>query len=228
MIELVVFDLAGTTVDDNINGLPLVTVAMTDAFTKHGYDISPSQIDEVRGMEKKEAIAHILSKVTTESSTTLVEKIFKDFRVALEHNLNLINNEIKGTTQVFHFLSKRGVKIALGSGFPQAVVENIVKCLNWSDMVDFVSSAEKIGKGRPDPALILSAMEKFSILDARKVIKVGDTKIDVEEGKNAGCWTVAVLTGTQKLEFLKEAHPDFIVNSVQDLPRVISQIEDSH
>ena len=109
----------------------------------------------------------------------------------------------------------------LAGGFPHSVVEAIVSTLNWTKLVDYLSSAEKAGHGRPHPAMILSAMKFFGISDPRSVVKVGDTKIDVQEGKNAGCWTVSVLTGTQTREFIEESNPDFMINSIADLPDIL-------
>lgn len=228
VVKLVVFDLAGTTVDDYINGLPLVTVAMQESFAKHGIAVTPSQVDGVRGMDKKEAIFKLLQhyyEQVEEVNNGKIDQIFGDFKVSLNRHLESVNKEIPGTTEIFQKLRDRGIKIGLGSGFPQDVVRKIVKNLNWSDLADFVSSAEKEGSGRPNPSLIKSAMAAFEITDAKHVVKIGDTKMDVLEGRNAGCWTVAVRTGTQGEGTLKEASPDFIVNSVIDLPSVISEIE---
>ena len=140
----------------------------------------------------------------------------------MQKHLSSIKNEIPGTSDVFVKLKTSEVKIAVGSGFPHSVVESIVSTLQWENLVDYLCSAEKAGHGRPHPAMIHAAMKFFDITDPRTVVKVGDTKADVEEGKNAGCWTVAVLTGTQSLECIKESCPDFIINSVADLPDLLS------
>lgn len=223
-IKLLVFDLAGTTVDDSVEGVPLVAVAMKETFEKHGYDIDAEIVNKYRGMEKREAIQCILNDLHKQSNTTPnndVEVIFKDFKYFLNKHLSSIRNEIPGTTDVFRKLKSAGMKIAVGSGFPHSVVEVIVSTLNWTELVDYLSSAEKAGHGRPHPAMILSAMKFFGISDPRSVVKVGDTRIDVQEGKNAGCWTVSVLTGTQSREFIKESNPDFIINSIADLPDIL-------
>ena len=224
-INLVMFDLAGTTVDDNVDGVPLVTVAMKDAFKKHGYDIHPETVNKYRGLEKKDAIRYIILDEVNgihTSSAIDVEVVFKDFKYFLTKHLSLIKNEIPGTSDVFCKLKSAGVKIAVGSGFPNNVVESIVSTLQWKELVDCICSAEKVGHGRPHPAMIHSAMECLNISDPRRIVKVGDTRADVEEGKNAGCWTVAVLTGTQTVEYIKESNPDFIIDSVKDFPDLLS------
>lgn len=223
-IKLLVFDLAGTTVDDSVEGVPLVAVAMKETFEKHGYNIDAEIVNKYRGMEKREAIQCILNDLHKQSNTSPnidVEVIFKDFKYFLNKHLSSIRNEIPGTTDVFRKLKSAGLKIAVGSGFPHSVVEEIVSTLHWTELVDYLSSAEKAGNGRPHPAMILSAMKFFDITDPRSVVKVGDTKIDVLEGKNAECWTVSVLTGTQSGEFIKESNPDFIINSIADLPDLL-------
>ena len=223
-IKLLVFDLAGTTVDDSIDGVPLVAVAMREAFSKHGYDIGVEVVNKYRGMEKRDALQCILNELHKQTNTSPnddVEVIFKDFKYFLKKHLSLIKNEIPGTTEVFRKLKSGGMKIVVGSGFPHSVVEAIASSLGWTELVDYLSSAEKAGHGRPHPAMILSAMKFFDISDPRAVVKIGDTKIDVEEGKSAGCWTVSVLTGTQTREYIKESNPDFIINSVADLPDLL-------
>jgi phosphoglycolate phosphatase-like HAD superfamily hydrolase len=42
----------------------------------------------------------------------------------------------------------------------------------------------------------------------------------MEEGKNAGTWTAAVLSGTQTKYILKDAGPDFVLRSVVDVPTI--------
>jgi phosphoglycolate phosphatase-like HAD superfamily hydrolase len=41
--------------------------------------------------------------------------------------------------------------------------------------------------------------------------------VDVEEGRNAGAWTAAVLTGSQSEEVLRMARPDFLLPSIREV-----------
>merc|ERR1712032_224696 len=109
-----------------------------------------------------------------------------------------MNTEIIGTSAAFAELRRRDVKICVGSGFPQHVVDAIVKNMGW--VVDGAFSSEALGKGRPDPIMVKVAVQHCGITDPQAVVKVGDTVVDVEEGRNAGVLTVAVLTGTQSHE----------------------------
>jgi phosphonatase-like hydrolase len=227
-IELVVFDLAGTTVDDTIDGLPLITVAMKETFASRGIEISPEQVNRYRGMDKKLAVASLLresQEIQSNNYGTLLDDMFSDFKIALNSHLININKEIPGTTETFHWLKSRGIKISVGSGFPHDVVLALVEKLGWRNLVQYVSSAEQEGHSRPHPSLIHSAMEHCSVTDNRNVWKVGDTVMDIEEARNAGCWSVAVLTGTQTEATLNQSNPDHIIDSVADLPKLLEQLE---
>ncbi len=65
-------------------------------------------------------------------------------------------------------------------------------------------------------------MQDLKISYPENVAKVGDTKVDIEEGKNAGCGiVVAVTTGAYTREQLAKYHPDHIIDSLELLPSLI-------
>merc|ERR1712066_505377 len=117
-------------------------------------------------------------------------------------------------------MGARDIKVCVGSGFPDHVVRAIVRNMGWS--VDGAFSSEALGAGRPDPVMVNAAMSHCGVTDPRRVVKVGDTVVDIEEGRNAGVHTVAVLTGTQSREKLEAAGPDCIIQSVADLPKIFN------
>ena len=69
--------------------------------------------------------------------------------------------------------------------------------------------------------MVYAAMEATGVKDPRSVVKVGDTVVDVEEGRAAGCLTVSVLSGTQGREALERANPDLLLPSVTELPAAL-------
>ena len=55
-------------------------------------------------------------------------------------------------------------------------------------------------------------------MSAKNIAKIGDTKIDMKEGKNAGCGlTIGVLTGYENKENLIDSGADIVVNTITDL-----------
>ena len=226
-IQLAMFDMAGTTVNDKVDGHPLMVISMMRAFAKHEIELSPDVINKHRGKQKSEAIRALLREVAELSpvdTERVVDGVYHDFLHELESNLASIS-EIDGTTGLFRDLKSKDIYVGVGSGFPMQVVQAIVSQLGWLDkrLLDYVGSADQIGVGRPNPKMILDAMERLNITDGSKVVKIGDTVVDVQEGKNAGAWTVAVLTGSQTETQLMAAGPDYILSSIRELTTLIPQ-----
>lgn len=219
------FDMAGTTVDDRLTGSSMVVDAFINAFANSGIDINPELVNRYRGKQKSQAVRDILNMSVlgnTSVDQELAGEIYARFILNLKNNVNNMK-EIDGTTEVFRFLKGKGIKVGVGSGFPEELVDTIVSNLGWreSNLVDYVKSAESIGAGRPNPKMIYDMMECFGVTNPHEVVKVGDTVVDIQEGKNAGAWTVAVLTGSQSEEQLKSVNPDYIIKSVKDIPSLL-------
>jgi len=65
-------------------------------------------------------------------------------------------------------------------------------------------------------------MQRAGIDDAKKVVKIGDTEVDVNEGKNAGClFSIAVTTGAFTKEQLAAYSPDFIIDDLKELLNIL-------
>jgi len=221
-IQLVLFDLAGTTVDDRIDGVPLVVSAMAETFAEAGYKIVSEDVVQHRGKIKTEMVRCLLAGKMQAGDKAFEEeadRIHKFFLKRILENAEKLN-EIEGTTDTFRFLKSRGIRIGVGSGFPAQIVERVISRMGWMEQgfLDYAGGGDAVGAGRPDPGMIQHAMQLLGIPDPRRVLKVGDTAADVEEGANAGAWTAAVLTGSQPEEMLRAAGPDFILESIAVLP----------
>lgn len=51
---------------------------------------------------------------------------------------------------------------------------------------------------------------------------IGDTEADVMAGKRVGLQTAAVLSGIRDEAHLRQAEPDFLLNDIRDLPKVLN------
>jgi phosphoglycolate phosphatase-like HAD superfamily hydrolase len=66
--------------------------------------------------------------------------------------------------------------------------------------------------------MINALMKRFNIEDSTEVIKVGDTEVDVLEGRNAKCGKViSVTTGAYTRTQLEQYAPDHIIDSLEHL-----------
>jgi len=215
-IELAVFDMAGTTVnEDNV-----VYKTVRAALAKSGVDVSLDTVLEFgAGKEKFKAIADILE----ETKTTGVDPnaVFEDFKGMLEEAYaNLDVTTYDGVEELFKLLKSKDVKVVLNTGYDHKTAKSLLNKLGWvpGEQIDALITADDVVTGRPSSEMIDKAMEMFGITESANVLKAGDSVIDIEEGKNANCgWTVGVLTGAQTHEQLATAEPSMILDSLSDL-----------
>lgn len=210
-LKLVVFDMAGTTVDDVVDGVPLVLKSYDDAFRRHGVAVPMDVLNEQRGRDKWTVIRELGGEAA--------EEIYASFKGALLGNAGRLG-EIRGTMGVFRFLRAHGIRVALNTGFPRDVAEKILGQLGWEreGLIDAWTCSEDVGRSRPDPAMIRALMVRLGVEDPSEVMKIDDTTKGIEEGLNAGAVTLGVLTGTQTRERLLRAKPHGILESVRNLP----------
>jgi phosphonatase-like hydrolase len=209
-IELIVLDMAGTTVGDTFS----VHDSMISAFKAHGFEIDRTIASNVLAVPKPIGIQFILENQFQIQDAALLDSIHQSFQIFMndyyETNENV--HETKGTTQFFNELKNRNIKIALDTGFVSKTASLVVKRLNWVDCLDAVVTSDEITKGRPNPDMIYKAMEETRVSDVQKVIKVGDTPADMKQGKNAGCkWVIGVNSGAFSEEELLNSGADVIV-----------------
>ncbi|MFH1178804.1 MAG: HAD-IA family hydrolase [Candidatus Bathyarchaeota archaeon] len=210
-IKLVVFDMAGTTVDDEVDGLPLVLKSYDDALRSHGVEVPMEVLNAQRGRDKWTVIKEL--------GGDKAEAIYGAFIGFLSQNITKVR-EVEGTAETFRFLREHGVRVVASTGFPVEIAEPMIEHLGWirNELIDGWVCSEQVGASRPDPAMIVSSMKKYGVSDPRAVMKVDDTVKGIEEGVNAGVYTVGVLTGTQSIQQLSAAGPDTILRSVAQIP----------
>lgn len=219
-ISLVVFDMAGTVVnEDNV-----VYKTLQKAVNQLGHNFS---LDTVLlhggGKEKFQAIKDLLTPIYNDAeklkadADTAFQYFLTELKVAYEQ---LEVSPYAGTEQLFEFLHSQGVKVALNTGYNRTVATSLVEKLNWEEgrEFDLLVTASDVPNSRPAPDMITYAMDKLGISDAVQVAKVGDTKIDIEEGKNAGCGlNIGITTGAQTREQIASIDPDLIIDGLLEM-----------
>ncbi len=128
--------------------------------------------------------------------------------------------------ELFTALKERNILVVLNTGYNRETAQSIVDKLGWKEGTHFDSlvTATDVDKNRPNPDMILFAMKHFNIDQSAGVIKVGDSMIDIEEGKNAGCGlNIGITSGAHTYEQLKSANPDYIIDNLMELLPLIDK-----
>jgi phosphonatase-like hydrolase len=228
-VELVVFDIAGTTVEDNGE----IAIAFQEALRAFGYKIPVEKINPLMGYKKTEAIKRLLKEYESKKEKISIEYIQKIHELFVDKMIDFYAstpdlNPLPSAEEVFATLKERNIVVALDTGFSKQITDIIVHRLGWlkNNKVDHVISSNEVIAGRPFPYMIEELMLKAKIKDAKKVIKVGDTEVDINEGKNAGClYSIGITTGAFTKEALAEYNPSFIIDDLKEIITLIDHIQ---
>lgn len=222
-ISLVVFDMAGTTVNDEDS----VTRCVQAALEAVGVAVTVADVNEVMGIPKPEAIRRLIGNSPRRRELSdRIDEIHRDFvsRSVRFYQTDDSVREVPGAARTFQALKAAGIRVALNTGFDRSIARTILDRLDWSDspLIDATITSDEVARGRPHPDMILGLMKRFGIHDAASVAKVGDTPADLLEGRNAGCgMIVGVTEGTHSRSQL-EPHPHtHLIGSVRDLPGIL-------
>jgi len=221
LLKLAVFDMAGTTIEDDL----AVTDAFCEAFAQHNISVSPGEVGKLMGYKKIEAIGSIL-KMQSIPENGLASRIYDVFteRMLAHYKFSDDVAMMPGTEEVFRALKGEGMKIALNTGFPRVVANEIVQRMGWFEagLIDDYIASDEVDRGRPHPDMIHTLMQRLDISDPKEVVKIGDTEVDINEGKNAGCaLVIGVTTGAFSRADLEPYMPDFIIDDLSELSALI-------
>jgi phosphonatase-like hydrolase len=214
---MVVFDMAGTTVNEH----NVVYKTVREAINEEGFDFSlETVLAEGAGKEKLQAIKSVLLKGGVQDEA-LAGRIFAAFNTKLDTAYHTqVITEQPNATQLFHALKQRGIAVVLNTGYNRRTAEALVEKIGWKKGEDFdaLVTASDVQQNRPQPDMIILAMQQLGVASGSEVVKVGDSAIDIEEGKNAGCSiSVGITTGAHTREQLQAAQPEFIINDLMEL-----------
>jgi phosphonatase-like hydrolase len=214
--SMVVFDMAGTTVDEN----NVVYKTLHAAIVNAGVAVT---LDDVllhgAGKEKLQAIKDVLLAAHAEGINA--NAIYEQFVVLLADAYeNLDVTPCSNAETVFALLKKQEIKVVLNTGYNRATATGLLQKLNWTigEDIDLLVTASDVSNNRPAPDMIDYAIKHFAITDPTTVIKVGDSAIDIEEGKNAGCGkTFGVTTGAQTRDQIAVANPTAVLDDLLEM-----------
>lgn len=208
--QLVVFDLAGTTVKDNFDVPRVLQQALVELG---GVNTSLQQATDLMGIPKPVAIKKLLVDGGLTSFTDeFVEEIHRYF---VENMIDFYRYDVsvgekEGVSETFAALKKEGIKVAIDTGFDREITDELLKRMGWikKGLLDASITSDEVENGRPAPDMIFEAMKRTGVTDVKNVVKVGDTASDMQEGTNAGCgFVIGITTGAYTSEqLIKEPH----------------------
>ena len=194
-ISLLVFDMAGTIIQER----GFIYKSMVNVLQSMNCAVAEKDVLRWKGRAKQEVLNEMINKTypaaSREKMLQIASQNLKE-QLQSEYTADNISMIHPHAINTLHNLRKRGVKVALNTGYPKDIQDQIISELNLDKCIDASISSDCVINSRPHPAMIHRLMDKLNIPNIEHVGKVGDTVIDVQEGMNAGCGlVVGVLSG---------------------------------
>jgi HAD superfamily hydrolase (TIGR01549 family) len=204
--HLLLLDVDGTLVDTNYHH----ALAWYRAFRSFDRIVPVWTIHRKMGMGGDHLIADLLGDQ--------VEQELGDEIRAAEKVLyrNLIDEvePMECARDLIVRLKKAGHKIILASSGKPGEIDHYLNLLDIRDLVDGWTGSADVDSSKPDPDLVLAAIEKGG---EKEALMIGDSPFDCIASARAGIETVAVLTGGFSPEELQEAGAREVFETLAEL-----------
>ena len=200
-VRAVIFDWAGTTVDFG-SFAPVVSIVET--FEVQGVSIAPAEARGPMGLEKKEHIRRLLAddgirerwRAATSHDPVQedVEALFEDLEPRLLGAVRRHADLVPGTIQLLQELRARGIRIGSTTGYSRRVMDVLrPEAARRGFSPDVVVCPTDAPAGRPFPWMCFLNAMHLGVYPRWRLVKIGDTPADIQEGLNAGMWTIGVV-----------------------------------
>lgn len=100
---------------------------------------------------------------------------------------------IPGVLEAIQLFRQRDLKIGSTTGYTRAMLDLLLEQSAKSGYIpDCSLSPEDVSAGRPLPFMIYENAVRLQVHPLAAIAKIGDTPADIEEGLNAGVWSIGV------------------------------------
>lgn len=255
-LKAVILDWAGTTVD---HGSLAPIRVLQKVFADRGIEISEEEARRDMGILKKDHVRALLgipriahewrNRYQQDPAEDAVESLFADFIPQQISCLAECSSVISGVADAVERLRRRGLKIGSTTGYTRPMLDVLLPhAANQGYAPDCALCPDDVGGGRPLPWMIYENAVRMQVYPLEKIVKIGDTISDIEEGLNAGTWAIGVsqtgnmvglseqdwraLPDTERATHLQDARrkllaagAHYVVDTLAELDQVLDQIE---
>jgi 2-phosphoglycolate phosphatase len=191
----VLFDFDGTLADS----YAAITASVNHVLEHHGRPtLTEAKVRTLVGHGLENLMANILPGIDPAAAARLYRE---HHPTVMKSHTRLLPGVAEGLTA----LKEAGVKLGVCSNKPSYFTRALLGMLGIDHYFDAVYGPDDAGAAKPDPAMVLKALEKLGVPKA-EALYVGDMEVDIQTGRRAGVETWVMPTGSNDEATLRAAH----------------------
>lgn len=214
MIKLVAFDLDGTIADT----LADLAAAVNCALSKRGYD--PYPVEDYRHFVGNGVDNLMMQVLKAHYTPEIAQEMKADFSAYYADHCLDFTREYPGIAGLLKELEDSGVMTAVISNKPDAFVPKILLKLYPDHRFDLMWGQQSDIPRKPAPDALIKAIGLLGV-GRDEVLYVGDSNVDVVFAHNTGVKVCGVSWGFRGADELREAGADVIVDSAEQIKRLL-------
>lgn len=210
--KLLFFDLDGTLIDSRDDLADSVNLALAEM----GFPLIPTE--SVYGFIGEGVFNLLLRSLRAsrerEPENELVDQAVDVFRRHYDGNCLVKTRLYDGVAETLDALT--GFKKAVITNKPRDFSVKILEELGIAKYFDAVAGGDTYPKRKPDPMPLVETARALGI-DIAECVMIGDSRVDIEAGKNAGIPTIGCVYGFRGREELIAGGADVLVEGFSEL-----------
>ncbi len=213
----VVFDFDGTLAKLNID-FSLMRQKVLDLIAGYRIPLPPNGLRDLFVLEMITTGTGLVTQYQPGKAAEFTERahaLIAAIEIKAAHKGCLFS----GTRDLLTALQGEGVKTGVVTRNCLAAVQTLFPDIYQYTQV--VITREQTPHVKPHPGHLMTALDRLNVA-AGQAAMVGDHPMDIRTGKNAGAFTIGVLTGYSGREALEQAGADMILDAATDIPAILT------
>ncbi len=211
-VELIIYDLDGVLVDS--------TDAIVEAFEKTLNEIGVEYREDRLMPLMGHGLIHILEEVLPEEHRGREWELRERYIHHFQNSDTRLTKLLPDVEESLRRLKEKGYRQSVATNKTSSEAKRILALLGVDDVFDLVVGFLDVPNAKPAPDMILYTLERLGV-EKRQAVFVDDTAFGLKAGVEADVKTIGILTGYHTREQLMEVQPDYVVESMHELKRLL-------
>lgn len=214
MITVLLFDFDGTLVDTN----ELIIQSFMHTFDR----FFPNRYS------REDCISFIgptLRETFGKIAPDRAEEMIACYRAFNRENHDRYIREFPGVYETIRTLHEHRFRLGIVTSKMKEMVHLGLEATRLRPFFPCIISVDEVANPKPHPESVLKAMEFFGARP-EETLMIGDNYHDILAGKNAGTKTAGVAWSLKGKDYLRQFHPDYMLDRMSDLLTIVGVEQD--